>query len=87
MRRYPFFLAHLLGIVALFFLFKVFIMAMFAFMFFGAAFMILRFARGRGFHLMHIASRRQQQPLPIGQRRVEPAFDWVTPQNRIIEII
>ena len=87
MRRFPFFLAPLVGIVALFFLFKLLVTAVLGLVIFGGAFMAIRRLAGRGYHHpMHVASMRQRQPVPIDARRSEPAFDWMQ-QNRIIEVI
>ena len=87
MRRFPYFVAPLVGIVALFFLFKLLVTAVIGLVIFGGAFMaIRRLALGRKFHPMHVAAMQRRQPVPIDPRRSEPAFDWV-PQGRIIEVI
>ena len=87
MRRFPFFVAPLVGIVALFFLFKLLVTAVLGLVIFGGAFMaIRRLATGRRYHPMHIAAMQNRQPVPIDGRRSEPAFDWM-PQGRIIEVI
>ncbi|MBI1227116.1 MAG: hypothetical protein GC192_17930 [Bacteroidetes bacterium] len=88
MRRFPFFIAPLVGIVALFFLFKLLVTAVLGLVIFGGVFMAIRRLIGRGYHQnpMHVASMRQRQPIPIDARRSEPAFDWIQ-QTRIIEVI
>ncbi|MCC6726902.1 MAG: hypothetical protein IT258_20535 [Saprospiraceae bacterium] len=88
MRRFPFFVAPLVGILALFFLFKLLVTAVLGLVIFGGAFMAIRKLTGRGhrYHPMHVAAMQRRQPTPIDPRRSEPAFDWV-PQGRIIEVI
>jgi hypothetical protein len=87
MRRFPFFVAPLVGIVALFFLFKLLMTAVVGLVIFGGAFMLIRkLAMGRRMHPMHVAAMRHRQPVPIDPRRSEPAFDWM-PQGRIIEVV
>ena len=87
MRRFPFFLAPLVGMVALFFLFKLLLTAVLGLVIFGGAFMAIRRMTGSGYHRgMHLASIKQRRPVPIDARHSEQAFDWMH-QNRIIEVI
>ena len=87
MRRFPFFVAPLLGLVVLYFMVKVLFVVLIGAALVGLASVAFRgLSTGRGYSPMHVASMRQRQPVPIDARRSEPAFDWMQ-QNRIIEVI
>lgn len=87
MRRFPFFVAPLLGIVALFFLFKVLFVALAGLAVFAMAFMAARALSGRRFHPMQEAGLSHLRPMPIDVRYSEPEFHRWAAQSRIIEIV
>ncbi len=87
MRRYPFFLGPLLGIVAFFFLFKVLLAALFGLMVFGLMFMAVRAVAGRRLHHAYQTAGYFHRPTPLDGDYREPGFPYGTSQQRIVEII
>lgn len=87
MRRFPYFIGPLMGLVLLFFFLKAMFIVLFGAAVLGMGAMAFRAMRSRHHDgPMHIAAMRQRQPVPIDGRRSEPAFHWM-PQGRIIEVI
>lgn len=87
MRRFPFIVGPLVGLVLLFFLLKILFVVLFGAAVLGAGAIAFRGLRAQHrYSPMHIASMRQRYPVPIDSRRSEPAFDW-RQQTRIIEVI
>lgn len=88
MRRFPFFLAPLLGIVALFFLVKVLFAAFLGLAVFGLAFAAVRAVAARRFHYEGSMAVSYSRPTPLdGMHHREPAFPMAASQQRIVEII
>lgn len=87
MRRFPFIVGPLVGLVLLFFLFKILFVVLFGAAVLGAGAIAFRGLSGRHRYTpMHVAAMRHRQPVPIDAQRNEPAFDWMQ-QTRIIEVI
>jgi hypothetical protein len=87
MRRFPFFVGPLVGLVLLFFFLKALFIVLFGAAVLGMGAMAFKALRSRHHYgPMHVAAMRQRQPVPIDGRRSEPAFDWMR-QGRIIEVI
>lgn len=88
MRRFPFFLAPLLGIVALFFLVKVLFVALLGAAVLGLAFAAVRAVAARRYHLAYSMAATYHRPTPLdGMYRREPEFPMAASQQRIVEII
>ena len=86
MRGFPFIVGPLVGLVFLFFLFKILFIVLFGAAVLGLGAMAFRGLSGRRFSPMHVAAMQQRQPVPIDPRRSDPAFDWMQ-QSRMIEVI
>jgi len=82
MRRFPFFLAPLLGIVALFILVKVLFMALVGLAVFGLAFAAVRAIAARRFHHAYQVAAAYQQPLPVDGNYREFGFASGASQQR-----
>lgn len=87
MRRFPFFLAPLLGIVALFFLVKVLFMALIGLAVFGMAFTAVRAIAARRFHHAYQVAATYQQPLLVDGSYREFGSAYGQSQQRFVEII
>lgn len=87
MRRFPFIVGPLVGLVLLFFLLKILFVVLFGAAVLAAGAFAFRNLRQHRYGHMHVAYLRQQQPTPIGSYRSEPAFNWVPPKGRMVEII
>lgn len=87
MRRFPMFVAPLVGIVVLYFLFKILFIVLFGAAVLGMVAMAFRAMSGRRYGPMRVAYMRQQQPTPIDPYRSEPSFGWMEPKGRIVEVI
>jgi hypothetical protein len=87
MRRFPYFVGPLVGLVLLFFFLKALFIVLFGAAVLGMGAMAFKAMRSRHHYgPMHVAAIQHRQPVPIDGRRSEPAFDWM-PQGRIIEVI
>lgn len=88
MRRFPFFIGPLVGLVLLFFLLKILFVVLFGAAVLGAGAIAFRNLCGhRDSHLRVAYLRQQQQPTPIDSAYSEPAFNWMDPKGRIVEIV
>jgi len=81
------FVAPLVGIVVLYFVLKLLFVVAFGAAVLGLGAMAFRGLRRHRYGHMRVAYLRQQQPTPIGPYRSEPAFNWMEPKGRIVEII
>ena len=86
MRRFPMFVAPLVGIVVLYFVLKLLFVVVFGAAVLGMGAMAFRGLRRHRYGHMRVAYLRQQ-PTPIDSFRSEPAFNWMEPKGRIVEII
>lgn len=87
MRRFPFFLAPLLGIVALFFLVKVLLAAFLGLAVFGLAFAAVRAITMQRFHHGRQMGAVYQRPTPLDGIYRESGFPYAASQQRTVEII
>jgi hypothetical protein len=87
MRRFPFFVAPLVGIVVLYFVLKLLFVVVFGAAVLGMGAMAFRGLRRHRHGQMRVAYLRQPQPTPIDAFRSEPAFSWAQPKGRVVEII
>lgn len=87
MRRFPFFLAPLLGIVALFFLVKVLFVALVGLAVFGLAFATVRAIAARRFQHAYSMTASYQRPTALDGMYREQGFAAAASQQRIVEII